>query len=643
MEEHMNRRWRSLFALAAAVSLIFTACGSPETPAPTPAPTAEPAPVEATMVPTVVPPAEATAQQEGEDDWARIQAAGKILVGTSLDYPPFAYYDTAFKPDGFDVALMTELGKRLGLTVEFNDFAFEGLGAALQLKQVDAAIAAISATPDRQAAVDFTGSYYVSEDGVLAASDSAIQSVATLTEMASRRVGVQRGTIYEAWFTNSLVKTGQMPQEYLFAYLKADDAVRDLQAGKIDLAVMDLLPAQNYVSLGDAKLVGRGLQPQNLAIAVRKGSSRLLEQLNKALGEAQADRTAAGLMTQYLNIEAPQPIPTATPAPVATAAPVATLAPPACLDGMAYVADLNLDDKGMTAPPVLQPGQSFSKGWRISNSGTCVWKPHYYLAFAGGNANGARMGGQPTQIGRTVNPGEVIDIYVNLAAPQTPGTYQGFWQMVNNSDVPFGEKVWAGITVPGAPPPTAAPSPGIQFGVDRAQIKAGECVNFSWNVQNVNAVYFYPDGAPYQNYGVAGQGGTQQCPPQTTTYDLLVVLRNGSNVLKQITIQVTPVQGAPQITQFSSNPQYQVTLGQCLTLYWNVQGAVNRVALLGNGRAMWDGAPASGSYQDCPQGAGAITYQLQAFGPGGSAQAQLAMNVIRPDNPTPIPLPTPIP
>src|SRR4051812_32278438 len=95
--------------------------------------------------------APAQQQQPGpDDDWARIKAAGKIVVGTSANYPPFEFYDSNYQLDGFDIALFKEVGKRLGIEVEFNDFAFDGLLDALRLKQVDAAIGAISVTPDRQ-------------------------------------------------------------------------------------------------------------------------------------------------------------------------------------------------------------------------------------------------------------------------------------------------------------------------------------------------------------------------------------------------------------------------------------------------------------------------------------------------------------
>ena len=95
-------------------------------------------------------------------------------------------------------------------------------------------------------------------------------------------------------------------------------------------------------------------------------------------------------------------------------------------------------------------------------------------------------------------------IYVQFTAPFTPGVYQSFWTMQNPGGGLFGNRIWAGIEVPGpatpTPAPTQTPSPNINFTVDRAQITVGECVTFNWNVTNAKATYFYQQGQSWQNW-----------------------------------------------------------------------------------------------------------------------------------------------
>ena len=76
------------------------------------------------------------------------------------------------------------------------------------------------------------------------------------------------------------------------------------------------------------------------------------------------------------------------------------------------------------------------------------------------------MGGQPTYIKGSVPPGGTYDISVNMVAPQQPGVYQGFWQMVNAKGTAFGTTVYVGIQVvapTAVPAPTQTPSPTHQL------------------------------------------------------------------------------------------------------------------------------------------------------------------------------------
>lgn len=590
------------------------------------------------QVPTVAPPARVPTGAPS-DDLAKVLAAKKLRVGTSLDNPPFSYYRDDNSPNGFDIALMDRIGRKVGVQSVFIDFAFEGLLDALQLGQVDAAIAALSLTPQRLAVVDLTNPYYAGEDGLLASKSSALV-IKSPGDLAKLRVGVQSGSVYQTFLKEMLVDTGAMQPQNLMAYLRPEDMVRDLGAGNLDVAMLDLQPAQAFVAQGDVKLVGRGLYPQVFAIAVRKGSS-LLPELNKALAALQLDGTVTDLAKIYLDVANTGITPGATVTPLPT--PVATPTPEPCKDGMAYVSDINLDDKNMKAPPIMAKGQKFTKVWRIRNSGTCDWTADFALTYVRGNTPAARMGGQDTKIGRVVAPGQTVDVSVDLVAPQAYGTFQGFWQMKNAEGTRFGETIWVGVKIPAPPTPTPLlPPPGASFTVDRITVNQGECVTFQWNVQNVKEVYFFQQGQPWQQGGVAGQGSRQVCPVGTTIYTLRTVATDNSVTEQSIQIFVNPAPDAPRITQFASSPEFETVVGQCVNFWWDIQGNVNRVALVRDGTPVWDYAPVQGSRQDCPPGPATATYELQVFGPNNTVvKAQRQINV-RQGEPPPPPPPPPV-
>ena len=164
-----------------AIAALLAGCTAPPTPMPPKA--------EATTIPTPAP--------SPIDLWDQIQKSGTMTVGTAADYPPFEYYNNRYQLDGFDIGLIREIGKQLGVKVEIKDYAFDGLYNALQLGQIDVAIAAISETPERQQYVDFTSSYYVGVGAVLANAQSAITSItqpeqlADATRRRAERLGVR--------------------------------------------------------------------------------------------------------------------------------------------------------------------------------------------------------------------------------------------------------------------------------------------------------------------------------------------------------------------------------------------------------------------------------------------------------------------
>ncbi len=613
----MRKPTRPFFGIAiTAVAILLSACG----PQPTPVPTVSPA------TPTI----------PVNDDLARIRASGKLRVGTSGDYPPFAFYNMSnFQLDGLDIALMREIGRRIGVQVEFSDFAFEGVLDAMRLGQVDAAAAALTVTDARRRIVDFTNFYYISQDGIIALGDSPVTAIRSVEDMIGRRIGAQRGSVYETWLRQRLMDAGLISPNELLLYARLDDAVRDLDNRRVDLLVADLGPMEQIVntSRGRYRLVGQRLNVQQLAVATRKGST-LLSAFDQALSQMQADGTLSRLIAQYLGVPPEQitPAPTATPGPPPII--IVTEPAPACIDGMSFVADLTYDDQNMTNPPVLQPGQSFRKGWRVRNSGTCTWTTAYTFSFDGGNSPLAEMGGRTQVIAQSVAPGQMVDFYVDLVAPTVPGIYQGFWRMRNAQGVGFGARVYVGIRVPQPVVPTQTPSPGITFLANPTQISPGQPVVFSWNAQGVQAAYFYAQGQPWSQYPVPTVGQQTVYPQATTTYELRVAKFDGTIEIRQIVIQVNQQPGAPVIREFTLNPENQITLGQAVTLRWNVQGQVNRVRLLRNDAVILDGAPVIGTIQDYPQVAGQNTYTLEAYGVSVTRASRI-LNVIAPGPPGP--------
>jgi hypothetical protein len=157
----------------------------------------------------------------------------------------------------------------------------------------------------------------------------------------------------------------------------------------------------------------------------------------QALYTAQA-ATVQVIQTQRAPSSTPLALPTVlfptlspqTALPSATAQPQKSVTPASRCDWAAFIKDVTATDGTVFAPKA-----QFTKTWRLQNIGTCSWTTSYALVFSNGDA----MGG-PTSVALlgNVNPGQTVDVSVNLTAPAAEGAYHGDWFLRNAAGVVFG-------------------------------------------------------------------------------------------------------------------------------------------------------------------------------------------------------------
>ncbi|MDA8114202.1 MAG: NBR1-Ig-like domain-containing protein [Acidithiobacillus sp.] len=152
-----------------------------------------------------------------------------------------------------------------------------------------------------------------------------------------------------------------------------------------------------------------------------------------------ASTAAAQTVQVQLTLMAP-PTAASTPIPTipTTTAPPPTFAPPpvpptptSICDAAYFVTDVTYPDGSIVAP-----GAAITKTWRLKNVGTCSWTPSYTVVFSSGDS----MNGPSAQaLEGNVNPGQTVDISVDLTAPSTPGDYKGYWKLRNAAGVLFAQ------------------------------------------------------------------------------------------------------------------------------------------------------------------------------------------------------------
>jgi len=230
-----------------------------------------------------------------------IKEAGKIVVGTSADYEPWEYKDEKDDFVGIDMEIMREIGKRMGVDVEFQDLGFDALVTAVQEGKIDAAIAAMASTTERRKTVDFSIMYYAGDNIIMKANGSAIAFTDPL-KAAEYKIGTQSGTIMQYWVENNLINPGLMKRDNMFLYERNEQVALDLQAGRIDLAVMDLEPGKQFMSdpaFGFEELWRGVMETEGQSIAIMKGETALKAELDRHLTDMLEEGFIANVLTEY--------------------------------------------------------------------------------------------------------------------------------------------------------------------------------------------------------------------------------------------------------------------------------------------------------------------------------------------------------
>ena len=137
-------------------------------------------------------------------------------------------------------------------------------------------------------------------------------------------------------------------------------------------------------------------------------------------------------------IEVVPPRPTPTPSPTPTAAPTPATGS-GCVPSARFVEDVTVPDNTL-----YNSGVRFTKTWRLRNDGECTWEAGTQWVHIGGDI----MGGQSPAQAPLAEPERIVDISVELIAPDAQGTYKGFWRLQAPDGTFFGDQAYVQIVVP---------------------------------------------------------------------------------------------------------------------------------------------------------------------------------------------------
>jgi len=226
-------------------------------------------------------------------------AADVLNVGSYPNNPPFEYKTPDGSFEGFEVDIVNEAAKRIGMTTNIVESDFQPLFAATASGRIDVAISSITITPERLKSQSFTQPYYDSDMGIATKADSPVNGLA---DMKGKIVGVLSGSTGEKWAKENKDKYGFAD---IKGYKSQQDVMLDLGAGRVDGVVSDI-PGMDYLFL---KMKGFAVKEriktgEQYGLMMTK-NHKLLQKVSDAIGAMKKDGTLAAIHKKWFGSDAP--------------------------------------------------------------------------------------------------------------------------------------------------------------------------------------------------------------------------------------------------------------------------------------------------------------------------------------------------
>ena len=224
-----------------------------------------------------------------------VKTAGKLVMATSPDFPPFESLDAEGNVFGIEVEIMELICQELGVELEIKQMSFDSVLPGIQAGKYDVGVSGISVTPAREKNVLFTAPYCLAAQAIVVLEGSEVTGKA---DLEGKKIAVQSGTTAETFC---------MENNYdISAFAANTDAEMALTSGKVQAWVIDDLTAAEMVAAYNAEnpdvelvILEEAMTTEPYAFAFQKGSDELVAEINTILDKLVSDGTVQGIFEKY--------------------------------------------------------------------------------------------------------------------------------------------------------------------------------------------------------------------------------------------------------------------------------------------------------------------------------------------------------
>lgn len=220
-------------------------------------------------------------------------ASMNIKIATESSYKPFSYTDADGKLIGYEIELIDALCAQMQATCETTSQDWDGLIPGLNARKFDAAIAAMSITPERKKVLDFSDPYFYTGIILIGKKDDSI----SVDDLKGQPIASQRATVASKYLQDS------HPEADIKLYDTQDNAYLDLSSGRARAMMSDKVTGIDWLKTEagkDFEVKGQEISTDDdaMGIAFRKADP-LVAKFNAALAELKANGTYDKITTSY--------------------------------------------------------------------------------------------------------------------------------------------------------------------------------------------------------------------------------------------------------------------------------------------------------------------------------------------------------
>ncbi|MFD1849903.1 amino acid ABC transporter substrate-binding protein [Oceanobacillus bengalensis] len=237
---------------------------------------------------------DAATNESGESAnlYDQVMEEGVLTVGTEGTYAPFTFHNEEGELTGYDVEVIKEVAKRMGVEVDFQETQWDSMFAGLNSERFDLIANQVGINEDRLENYDFSIPYTYSSAVVVVPTE--INDITSFEDIEGRQSAQS--------LTSNYTTIAEENGAEVVGVEGLAQAIELIKQGRAEVTVNDKLAVLDYINQqGDEsiKIVAEAEDSSEMAFIFNKGNEELIDAINEQLEAMREDGTLTEISQEW--------------------------------------------------------------------------------------------------------------------------------------------------------------------------------------------------------------------------------------------------------------------------------------------------------------------------------------------------------